>query len=639
MLKKLMILPIAAGFLAVNAGAAVTPTAEANMVKNSRGCYQIGSAEDLYGFAAVVNGTNGNTANKTACALVLAPITVNQNVLSADKKLMNPSGFESWTPMVGFQGVFDGGNNEISGLYYVNEAGVAGFISSASDGAIIRNVKIEDSYFRANNNAGGIVATVNKVGDAKQVLLDNCSFAGTITAGVKNGTRTTKAENIGGLVGSAAEGAQLVVSNSKFTGRLAAVSITSFGSNGVAVESAVVGVSDVSGLVGYNASTLKVLNSYAAGTIYIGTGTNDAVVGQDTKNSKGSTYANAVYYTSGSTKIGGASQQQNATIESLDEKLEAYDQAEVLSYYDAAAIEAMLAPDLSGINFKDTTWTEGNIFKRKTYAITSSTLDDTAPLILPQSVTTDSVVLDRTFEVGVNSTVMLPFGIKANKAEGAKFFNITALNETDGVWTVTGEQEVDSIKPHTPYLVKPTATRIIFRGKVTLVATNEAKYSVSIQNSAGWSFCGLYATKQWLEGDEELGKAGQVYGYSSKADADRGIENGSFVRAGKNVRVKTMRGYLYYAVPRVAGALAKAAAVSLDDLPSSMELKLVEKELPPYVEENAEIVESTTSIGKSIMVPATVKADRWYNLNGRRLNKKPDARGTYFNNNIPVVIK
>lgn len=29
--------------------------------------------------------------------------------------------------MVGFQGVFDGGNNDISGLYYVNEAGGVGF--------------------------------------------------------------------------------------------------------------------------------------------------------------------------------------------------------------------------------------------------------------------------------------------------------------------------------------------------------------------------------------------------------------------------------------------------------------------------------------------------------------------------------
>lgn len=614
MLKKLMILPIAAGFLAVNAGAAVTPTAEANMVKNSRGCYQIGSAEDLYGFAAVVNGTNGNTANKTACAVVTSSITLTEN----------------WTPIMGFSGVFDGGYDRsattpitISGLEYNASDASVGLFGSVLGGALIRNVSIVNGNIGADKYVGGIVGGVDFANEAtfdnKSVVIDNCNYSGIVKGN----------ENAGGLVGSIASNVKVTITNSYST---------------ASVEKYTTSKSDQGGLVGYvsEKSTLELVNCYSTGSA-----STNPLVG----NSKGTITGKDVGCIQTSTwfdkcddvvKSGVVAEKNSSTVEAnynANLNSDSYQTANVRSSYDAAAIEAMLAPDLSGINFKDTTWTEGGIFKRKTYAITSSTLDDTAPLILPQSVTTDSVVLDRTFEVGVNSTVMLPFGIKANKAEGAKFFNITALNETDGVWTVTGEQEVDSIKPHTPYLVKPTATRIIFRGKVTLVATNEAKYSVSIQNSAGWSFCGLYATKQWLEGDEELGKAGQVYGYSSKADADRGIENGSFVRAGKNVRVKTMRGYLYYAVPRVAGALAKAAAVSLDDLPFSMELKLVEKELPPYVEENAEIVESTTSIGKSIMVPATVKAGRWYNLNGRRLNKKPDARGTYFNNNIPVVIK
>lgn len=622
MLKKLMILPIAAGFLAVNAGAAVTPTVESAFNKTKGGCYEITNENDLFGFAAIVN--NGN---KTACAVVTSSISMT----------------ETWTPIMGFRGVFDGGYNAadaspitISGLKYNANSASVGLFGSVQGGALIRNVSIVNGSIAASQYVGGIVGGTDAANDAsinnKSVVIDNCNYSGSVKGN----------ENAGGLVGSIADNTKVTITNSYNT---ASVEKYSNAKN-----------SDQGGLVGYvgSGATLDLVNCYSTGSA-----STNPLVG----NSKGTITGKDVGcvtqkgtglfdrnddFCDNVVKSGVYSNSvPENVVANYESKLnnDDYQSENVRSSYDAAAIEAMLAPDLSGINFKDTTWTEGGIFRRKTYAITSSTLDDTAPLILPQSVTTDSVVLDRTFEVNVNSTVMLPFGIKANKAEGAKFFNITALSENDGVWSVTGEQEVDSIKPHTPYLVKPTATRIIFRGKVTLVATNAAKYSVNVNSN--WSFCGLYETKQWLEGDGELGKDGQVYGYSSKADADRGIENGSFVRAGKNVRVKTMRGYLYYAVPRVAGALAKAAAVSLDDLPSSMVVELIEKELPPYVEEIVETIEpsvgeeseedATQSIAKPVVAPEAVKANRWYDLNGRRLNKKPANHGSFYNK--PVIVK
>ena len=56
---------ISAAFLAGTAATAatITPT----MPPLSDGCYQISTATELYGFAAIVNGTDGFTKNKSAC--------------------------------------------------------------------------------------------------------------------------------------------------------------------------------------------------------------------------------------------------------------------------------------------------------------------------------------------------------------------------------------------------------------------------------------------------------------------------------------------------------------------------------------------------------------------------------------------
>ena len=73
------------------------------------GVYQIGTAEELYGFAQLVN--NGNTS---ASAVLTADIIVNKGVLKADGNLADDtSGFTSWTPIGNsysnkYTGKFDG---------------------------------------------------------------------------------------------------------------------------------------------------------------------------------------------------------------------------------------------------------------------------------------------------------------------------------------------------------------------------------------------------------------------------------------------------------------------------------------------------------------------------------------------------
>ena len=59
----------------VNASS-ITPRAP----KTSGGCYEITNAAELYGFAAIVNGTDGFAKNKAACGKLTEDIVVNSDV-------------------------------------------------------------------------------------------------------------------------------------------------------------------------------------------------------------------------------------------------------------------------------------------------------------------------------------------------------------------------------------------------------------------------------------------------------------------------------------------------------------------------------------------------------------------------------
>ena len=91
--------------------------------------YQIGSAAELYWFAALVNGDTNvdgvTAANKAACAELTQNIKVNSGVLQSDGSLADASGFTAWTPISTddenpYTGTFDGKGYTISGLYFNN---------------------------------------------------------------------------------------------------------------------------------------------------------------------------------------------------------------------------------------------------------------------------------------------------------------------------------------------------------------------------------------------------------------------------------------------------------------------------------------------------------------------------------------
>ena len=120
---------VAAMLMPTAASAAIQPIKPFYGDGSSRNPYQISTAEHLYWFAGLVNGTlSGVTKNPAACAKLTANITVNRSVLKSDGTINSGSvsGFTVWTPIgyynslsdnVTYTGTFDGNGKTISGLY------------------------------------------------------------------------------------------------------------------------------------------------------------------------------------------------------------------------------------------------------------------------------------------------------------------------------------------------------------------------------------------------------------------------------------------------------------------------------------------------------------------------------------------
>ena len=151
--------------------------------------YQIGTAAELYWFAAHVNekSSDGKHPNESACAVLISDITVNENLLnSLDENGMPKENVtvESWTPIgyyigtgnfLDYKGTFDGKGYSVSGLY-INDSSCseASFIAGIDEGTV-RNVAIIDSYFEGKNNIGGICGYADS-----ESKINNCLFKGTV---------------------------------------------------------------------------------------------------------------------------------------------------------------------------------------------------------------------------------------------------------------------------------------------------------------------------------------------------------------------------------------------------------------------------------------------------------------------------
>ena len=196
--------------------------------------FVISTPADLYGLAEILTDYSTNKENFAKNTIYLASdITVNKG--DASTWTSTTTGLYAWTPIgnttsANFNGIFDGQDCTIKGLYLSTDQQNVGLFGVTNRDATIKNVRLDDSYFyTSNTNSNGAVigsivglgysltmesvysgATVESAGlvsgglvgrlainasgveDANQNKITDCWFAGKVISSNKR---------VGGIVG------------------------------------------------------------------------------------------------------------------------------------------------------------------------------------------------------------------------------------------------------------------------------------------------------------------------------------------------------------------------------------------------------------------------------------------------------
>ena len=260
---------------------AVTLTVSATP-EQINGVYQIKTANNLFWFAALVNGTltDGTAQNAAACAV----LTTNIDLTG-----------EAWTPIGNesnpYTGTFDGQNHTISGMTLENATGYSGLFGNVT--GTVRDFTVTGSI------TINTTATDLKVGGAVGCL-GTASASGTVS-GVTSGvdiTVTSGKGHIGGVVGSMMEDSEPTVESCLYTGNITGsadadcvAGVVGYIRSGTIQNCANQGTvtvngtgGSVGGILGYgNNAEIYIRNCYNTGTV---TGKNKvgAIVGQNNNN-------------------------------------------------------------------------------------------------------------------------------------------------------------------------------------------------------------------------------------------------------------------------------------------------------------------------------------------------------------------
>ena len=199
------------------------------------GYYAISTAEELYGFAEIVNKSDqsGTGAN----AFLVKDIVVNTGTVTASGSSGGTT--HEWTPIAKnfnndynyYKGTFDGRGHSISGLYASDDTKkpVGLFAAVGQPGgvtAVIKNVTVLNSYFTGASSVGAIVG----YGQYKVEVL-NCKVGSDVVIASEGG-------GIGGIVGNSVSTSMLSIKSCVFLGTITATSWRSVGS--IAGNSAVI---------------------------------------------------------------------------------------------------------------------------------------------------------------------------------------------------------------------------------------------------------------------------------------------------------------------------------------------------------------------------------------------------------------
>jgi uncharacterized repeat protein (TIGR02543 family) len=228
----------------------------------------------------------------------------------------------------------------------------------------------------------------------------------------------------------------------------------------------------------------------------------------------------------------------------------------------------------------------------------------------------ESVIFNRTFKEGVPSTITLPFEIDVDKVEGAMFYTFGGIEPSNGVNMVQAYPvDTEKLPANTPYLIRPTAETIVFKGAVVFKKTEDP---VVKKNNGRWEFHGVYVKKKLVSTDEE----GAIYGMSISEKYPQGYF-GRF-RANESWFCQ-MRAYMLdtqFSKPK----LAKSPIGNTFSLESGgIGIHWNDGD------ENIDVGEKATGFQNVKSVPANIRENRTYDLKGRLLKGTPKAKGVYYN--------
>ena len=248
----------------------------------------------------------------------------------------------------------------------------------------------------------------------------------------------------------------------------------------------------------------------------------------------------------------------------------------------------------------------------------------TSKLDIPEDVDVDLITLNRKFKTNnVYNTIVFPFDVKADSLDGvAKVLRFNGFKQKEDeswivrmkrVWTKDSIGRNIDVDANTPYLVVMDEENMGVRGGVTLRRTVEP---IAMAENCNWKFVGTLAYQEWPDGDP------LVYGFS----------NNKFVKAGKNVRLSALRAYLLKPEtkpasgrPSLDGSVyAGNSVASIDDFPEEIDI----------VEDDDEIGENTTVIGRFNTRTGEFKMLPSYDLKGRKLNGKPNMHKAYYGKKV-----
>ena len=147
--------------------------------------YEIGNANELYAFVAIVNGGNNTINAELTADIDLNPgYTFNANGTVTYNNQTVTEGFASWIPVGSannsYAGTFDGADLTISGLYYNGTDVYSGMFAYMS--GVVKNLNLTNTYVESKVTTSGSKDKSHTAGIAaySNGEINNCSFTGAI---------------------------------------------------------------------------------------------------------------------------------------------------------------------------------------------------------------------------------------------------------------------------------------------------------------------------------------------------------------------------------------------------------------------------------------------------------------------------